>query len=454
MISLDVPYVCMKGVPAIGDAIASNESVKIRSGSYTCQPFALGVGQNLYGDGIREGNGATPTVLVCDTGTAAPGVFCRVPAFNRVKDIKLKATSKTAGYTGMRLSQTEYGWANQIELDNVYIDGFDVGLAVNSAFLCRYRDVVVANCRYGARWLPSDDASDNGYYTTQWIDRLSCWGSEDVGLSITPVGISSTFDFQKLDIENNCKVSGTYQAYMENIRGRIGMLYAEASPTDRAKDYPCLRLKNATIEIDGAYINGTQGIDLGADANTLTLTNCKGTGAGDIVRGTGGTNQKVNLIRCTFEAWPSLAAGTKVVMEDCTIAGVFYPGRNDSYWDGASRFIGQTIRDVRSWQKQITATIDPGKRVRIVGNTNISYAGGAAGWQAGTVGFASFANFSHEDLVLTVTTSADGNGTFFNVHAYHMSTGPAGDGLNPTSIVITDKTLNVTLMRANSPVSL
>lgn len=434
-------------------AINTDRAIHITDGTYLCAPFSLGVGQNLEGEGAREGNDGIPTVLLCATNSGTPSVFLRIPAFNRVKDLKVKATAKTAGWTGVRLSQTEYGWANHIELDTLEISGWDLGLAVNSAFLCRFKDIYVINNRYGARWLPSDDSSDNGYYTTQSFDGLTCAGNDDVGLSITPVGISSTFDFQKLDIENNCRNSGDYQAYMQNIRGRIGTLYGEATSTfPRSKNVPLLQLKSVKLEIDNGYINGTKGINLGSDDNDVTLINCKGVTTDDIVRGTGGANQSVTMIRCTFAAWPFLAAGTRLIMEDCTIAGTYYPGRNDSYWSG-SNFIGQSIRDVRSWRMLITATIQPGQRVRIVANTDISY-GGAAGWVPGTVGYASFSNFSHEDLLLKVTTASDGNGNFFNVHAYHMGTGPNGDGEDPTPIEIINKTLNITLIRANNPIQL
>lgn len=149
----------------ITSAIATGQAIHLSYGTYLCDaPIALNIGQSLTGEGTREVNGK-PTVLLCNTNSGTPGVFLRLPAFNKLRNLKVKGTSKDiAGWTGVRLSQTEYRFAPHIEVSDVDISGFDLGLDVNNTFLTRYKNINVYSCRRGARWLPSNDAGDNGYY--------------------------------------------------------------------------------------------------------------------------------------------------------------------------------------------------------------------------------------------------------------------------------------------------
>lgn len=86
-------------------AISTDRAVHISDGTYLCAPFALGIGQNLKGEGTPEGNGGIPTVLLCATNSGAASVFSRIPVFSRRK-ISRKSHGKTAGWTGVRLVVT------------------------------------------------------------------------------------------------------------------------------------------------------------------------------------------------------------------------------------------------------------------------------------------------------------------------------------------------------------
>jgi hypothetical protein len=431
---------------AIKTAFAGDKPVHVSEGEYLISDapasgkvLTIPVGKEVKGDGRRTSEHPTKLTTAA-SGWASTDAFIHAIGQNIIEGLHIFSSSSTAG-AGLRLASTADNIFSALyRLREIEVEGFNIGIDVDNIWGSDLQSIIVRNCVKGVYMVAPNDAGDNGYYTTLQFEDFASQSNDTYGLYIAPPLNSRTFSFKNLNIQDNNTVSGTYQAYMENVQGTMDTAYFEGSASTYA-----LELNDCTLDIRNMYLNGTGGINIASNPVALTLTQCTGASTNDGIKSTGGgTTQRIrieqsNLSGCVF------ASGTLLTIVDSTINGTYYSyfsSLTPAYgnWDGSAAQ-GNALFQKRAYTKTITATVTAGTTSALISDQAIGF----AFWQAGTVGKASFSDSYTPGLLLDVTVSTAASQSYFCV----LATNTTG-----SDITVTSKTLNVIIERMSDYTSL
>lgn len=313
-------------------------SIRIPSGQYKYAPSAtLYIAVSWLGDGAHE------TFILCDT-VNFTGEFFRIVGSTEMRDLLLKATGTGKVGTGIRLAPVNSGqFTGHARLTRVWLLGFERNIQCDNNFEVTFDQVRSAMGKEGFYCAP-DTSAGNGYCTTHL--HLNCYYAEnDRNVFYAP---SIRYAFRTITfvggaIEgatgNSCQASFTRCSTLKFIQ-----IYLEAAPK-----IPAIVLNDCIASIDGAYLGGTGGIEVG-DHSRVDLRQVLSMSGTDVLTATEGAREIV-LEECSWPASGNTLAASNISLRNTSINGTLYRDCSaDASSLGATRF---------SRQRTLVDTNDP-----------------------------------------------------------------------------------------------
>lgn len=257
----------------------------IPAGSYVLKPAGR---TGLRLDCDVRGAGLLSSVLICDV-TGHSGPILTLGSYRRIADLTLIARGRGPAI-GLALRASERAtFSGHMRVEGVRIQGFHVNVLISNCYQWMLRDSII---QAGGEGILYDDAdfladSDSGYFNDGSIEGCMIADNRRNLCFDPPRKSANLFIGRGTAIQN---ASGTTeQALLKKIRPlRMEMLYGEGSP-----QIPFLRLSQCDATIDGCFMTGTGGIDIGADWSNTALRQVTGASQTDAFVATGGIGQSV-----------------------------------------------------------------------------------------------------------------------------------------------------------------
>ncbi len=176
-------------------------------------------------------------------------------------------------------AEANFGGASNRFWENIRISHFEKGLKGYNWFSNTWQNIWVDTNVYGIDISPTVTSPDGGYFTSTNWNNVYISDNDDYGLNINVPQGTKTFTGQNIVIERNAGTSGTAQAHLTNVGWNIDGLYLEGSASVDA-----MRLNSCGLNISSGFINGTNGINLTSNVNSLRLLSVSGTTTNDIIK--------------------------------------------------------------------------------------------------------------------------------------------------------------------------
>lgn len=405
---------------ALNAAIATGNSVYVPKGTYKLTAMStLPSGCCVYGEGPLKSR------FICDI-VSHTGTFLRMAGGNNIVEKVAIEGNSTADGTAVRITSTnEYEFTGWMTLRDVHITGIKVGLDMNNVF-----SVLVDNCRIysnyrGVRIVPSyDGIGDNGYFTTITFNKTYINQNADYGLAAVPTIFSHNLVLRDTVIESNEGVVSNHQARIVKTDPLvITNCYFELENT-----IPALLLEECVTTINGIYMNGTGGINLGTVSNTFYLIDAAIGASTDAIFANGTSLQQVQIVNSSLGT--STLNATRLLIQNSTVSGTYYRNLGQNY-DLTLGELTNTCRvsDFIAFTKTLTFTVNANTTSRLITDQAVSNLF-ATDW---AVGLAQIENKDTLGLILTVGPATTGSRDFFCV----MATNTTGSNITLTAADLT-----------------
>jgi hypothetical protein len=403
---------------AIQAAIASgHKTIYFPDGTYLLSSaISLPSTTNLCGENKNV------SIIKCATNVHAY-TYITCEGNNIIADLAINNTTTVAG-TGIDISGGTYTFTGHVLLSNVGVNGFAIGINVNSAF-----DVSLENCSItgntiGLNATPPTNGGDNGYINCLYISK--CYfhlsGTYDVYFKAS-VRISNA-SFTDTIFDPGASIASVYLHTVNPIT--FDNCYFE--PTGVVESVNC-SLVSATFS--NCYFLNANSVTCTSADNQVSFDNCR---ALVIYANSVQNNVQISNCGCTG----TFATGLKLNIINSTVNGVYYPSKFKTLTLGT----GDAVDYFVGFTKSITQVITANTSANIIGDQALA---SDKVWGAGMTGVASFSNGYFPGLVLTVTCATTNSASFFCVVATNTTA---------ANITITAKTLNVILQQMSTYTSL
>lgn len=403
---------------AIQAAIASgHKTIYFPIGTYLLSSaISLPSTTNLCGENKNV------SIIKCATNVHAY-TYITCEGNNTIANLAIGNTTTVAG-TGIDISGGTYVFTGHVLLSNVGVNGFAIGVNVNSAFDISLENCSITGNTIGLNATPPTNGGDNGYINALYISK--CYfhlsGTYDVYFKAS-VRISNAA-FTDTIFDPGASIASVYLHTVYPIT--FDNCYFESSATDAL---------NCTITVgsfNNCYFPQADVVTCTSADNQLDFNNCRS------LTVYAASVQNNIQISNTSGATVTSTTGTKLNYINSIVNGVYYPSKFTTLTLGTGNAVDYFV----GFTKSITQTITANTSANIIGDQVLA---GDKVWGAGMTGVASFSNGYFPGLVLTVTCATTNSASYFCV----IATNTTG-----SSIVITAKTLNVILQQMSTYTSL
>lgn len=414
---------------AFVNALAIGGRVYVPTGNYKITSnIVVSANTYLYGDGPFK------SILQCNTNTYT-GIFVTVRGRTNIQDIGINATGVVAG-TGMRIfdSGGEYSFTGNINLKNVYVNGFTKGIDVNNIFNLMLEQCEVSGNAYGINIVPSYNASfDSGYVTTITIFKSYVHNNSTYGIYAASTIISRNIHILDTIVEAN--TGATAQIYVSKCNPLlVTNCYQELVPAS-----PAILFDQCNAYVRGLNCNGTGGISLGSSANDICLQDYYGGQSTDIIYANGTSIQTLRVENSTVAGTSTLNA-SKLSFINSQINGTLYKQYNSnlglSITDGDLTNTSR-IDSIIALKRTVTATISANTTTALIADQYLPNT-----WNSDfTTAMANFLDSYNAGLILTVQCATTNGSQYFNV----LATNTTG-----STITITSKALRILFFKGTA----
>ncbi|ATY34287.1 hypothetical protein CVN68_21915 [Sphingomonas psychrotolerans] len=270
---------------AIAHCTRHGAVLMITSGSFLLRPAGRG---SLTLDCDMRGAGLLSSTLLCDV-VGHHGPVFTLGSYRLIADLTLMARG-TAPTAGLALRADKRAtFSGHMRVEGVRIHGFETNILISNCYQWSLRDSILSAGGEGLLYDGADFTadSDSGYFNDGSIEGCMIADNRR-NLCIDPPKKSANLFIGRGTAIQNARGT-TEQALLKKIRPlRIEMLYGEGAP-----QIPLLRMSQCDATIDGCFMSGTGGIDVGADWSSTTLRQVTGASPSDAFVATGGVGQSV-----------------------------------------------------------------------------------------------------------------------------------------------------------------
>jgi hypothetical protein len=285
--------------------------IRIPAGKYKYAPSSrLDIAVSWLGDGAHS------TFILCDTAKYS-GEFFRMVSSTTLSEVLISAVGAPKVGTGLRLAPVDAGqFTGQVRLTRVWVFGFNYNIQCDNNFEATFDQVRCESGNEGFYCAP-ESGEGNGYCTTHV--HLNCYYGLNARNVLYSPGMRQAFrsiTFLGGAIEGasggSCQSSFTRCSPLKFVQ-----IYLEAAPK-----IPALVLNDCMASIDGAYLNGTGGIHVGANSR-VDLRHIVTTTATDVFSGGDGT-QQVTMQDCAWPASGNVLRAASLSLRNSSINGSVY----------------------------------------------------------------------------------------------------------------------------------
>jgi hypothetical protein len=304
--------------------------IRIPAGKYKYAPSSrLDIAVSWLGDGAHS------TFILCDTSKYS-GDFFRIVSSTVLSDVLISAVGAPKVGTGVRLAPVDAAqFSGHVRLTRVWVFGFNYNIQCDNNFEATFDQVRCESGNEGFYCAP-ESAAGNGYCTTHV--HLNCYYGQNARNVFYSPGLRQAFrsiTFLGGAIEGalggSCQSSFTRCSPLKFVQ-----IYLEAAPK-----VPALVLNDCMASIDGAYLNGTGGIHIGANTR-LDLRHLVTMTATDVFSGGDGT-QQVIMQDCRWPTSGNVLNVASLTLRNSSINGATYRDCTPEVSSlGAIRFSRQT----------------------------------------------------------------------------------------------------------------
>lgn len=302
-------------VAANAAATQAGDRLFIPSGVYPYDPSAVieitceWTGANVYN-----------TIIDC-TGSSYTGEFFRLVGSNEIYDLWLKNDSQDGIALRLAAASTPDFTGHQ-RVTRVWVFGFEYGFRCENVFALTLDQCRAEENIEGFYCVPDNTGGgDRGYVTTHI--HLNClYFNNDRNILYNSANISNCVEF--ICGSNEGASGAAVQAQFVNVsRLLLSRWYCEG-----ASGIPAIIFDNCAVEINGLYLNGTGGINCGANDVLLTMKHVGATSSTDVFTASGGSGQTISMQQCAFPSSGNTlpSAPASVSLKDTSINGTLYVG--------------------------------------------------------------------------------------------------------------------------------